>query len=131
MNGWRASPSLEVFTDRVHELGILAQAAADLECGWPRHIALFGLRRIGKTLLCQEQMRHLTAQGRVIPVCMNLEGICTSPELFAQRYIGLTCFWAVASGQGSVEPCDRLRHHSHGADGARSRIPPLPAVARD
>ena len=104
MSDWRASPSLEVFTDRVHELNILAQAAADLERGRPHHIALFGLRRIGKTLLCQEQMRHLTAQGRVIPVYMNLEGICTSPELFVQRYIGLTCFWAVAGGQGSVEP---------------------------
>ena len=31
MSGWRASPSLEVFTDRVHELNILAQAAADLD----------------------------------------------------------------------------------------------------
>lgn len=30
MSDWRASPSLEVFTDRVHELNILAQAAADL-----------------------------------------------------------------------------------------------------
>ena len=108
MNGWRASPSLEVFTNRVHELDILAQAAADLERGRPRHIALFGLRRIGKTLLCQEQMRHLAAQGRVIPVYMNLEGICTSPELFVQRYIGLACFWAVAGGQGSVEPYLRV-----------------------
>lgn len=108
MNGWRASPSLEVFTNRVHELDILAQAAADLERGRPRHIALFGLRRIGKTLLCQEQMRHLAAQGRVIPVYMNLEGICTSPELFVQRYIGLACFWAVDGGQGSVEPYLRV-----------------------
>ena len=34
MNGWRASPSLEVFTNRVHELDILAQAAghASLPC---------------------------------------------------------------------------------------------------
>jgi len=104
MSDWRASPALEVFTDRVYELGVLAQAAADLERGRPHHIALFGLRRIGKTLLCQEQMRHLAAQGRVIPVYMNLEGICTSPELFVQRYIGLTCFGAVAGGQGSVEP---------------------------
>ena len=67
MSDWRASPSLEVFTDRVHELNILAQAAADLERGRPHHIALFGLRRIGKTLLCQEQMRHLTVQVRGSP----------------------------------------------------------------
>ncbi len=104
MSDWRAGPASEVFTDRVHELNILAQAAADLERGRPHHIALFGLRRIGKTMLCQEQMRHLTDQGRVIPVYMNLEGICTSPELFVQRYIGLTCFWAVAEGQGAADP---------------------------
>jgi predicted AAA+ superfamily ATPase len=87
MSDRRASPSLEVFTDRVHELSILAQAAADLERGRPHHIALFGLRRIGKTMLCQQQMRHLADQGRVVPVYMNLEGICTSPELFVQRYM--------------------------------------------
>jgi AAA+ ATPase superfamily predicted ATPase len=104
MSDWRTGPSSEVFTDRVHELSILAQAAADLERGRPHHIALFGLRRIGKTLLCQEQMRHLAEQGRVVPVYMNLEGICTSPELFVQRYIGLTCFWAVAGGQGAADP---------------------------
>ena len=104
MSDWRASPALEIFTDRVHELSMLDQAAADLEQGRPHHIALFGLRRIGKTLLCQEQMRRLAEHGRVIPAYMNLEGICTSPELFVQRYIGLTCFWAVTGGEGAVEP---------------------------
>jgi len=104
MSNWRANPSLEVFTNRVHELSILTQAAADLERGRPHHVALFGLRRIGKTLLCQEHMRQLAAEGRVIPVYMNLEGIGSSPELFAQRYVGLTCFWAIGRGEGSVEP---------------------------
>jgi AAA+ ATPase superfamily predicted ATPase len=104
MSSWRANPSLEVFTDRVHELSILTQASADLERGRPHHIALFGLRRIGKTLLCQEHMRQLSVQGRVLPVYMNLEGIGASPELFVQRYVGLTCFWAIARGEGSVEP---------------------------
>ncbi len=104
MSDWQASSSLDVFTNRVHELNILAQAAADLERGRPHHIALFGPRRFGKTLLCQEQMQRSAAQGRVISVYMNIESICTSPELFVQRYIGLTCFWAVAGGQGSVEP---------------------------
>lgn len=104
MSDWRASPFLEVFTNRVQELNILAQAAADLERGRPHHSALFGPLRIGKTLLCQEQIRRLAAQERVIPVYMNMESICTSPELFAQRYIGLACFWAVAGGRGRVEP---------------------------
>jgi hypothetical protein len=35
MSNWRANPSVEVFTDRVHELNILAQAAGDLERGAP------------------------------------------------------------------------------------------------
>ena len=37
MRDWRASPSLEVFTDLVHELNILAQAAADLERDRPQY----------------------------------------------------------------------------------------------
>lgn len=36
MSDWRANPSLEVFTDRVHELNILAQAVAGVERGWPQ-----------------------------------------------------------------------------------------------
>jgi hypothetical protein len=36
MSDWRASPSLEVVTDRIRELNILAQAAADLERGRPQ-----------------------------------------------------------------------------------------------
>ncbi len=104
MSTWRFKPYLEVFTNRVHELGIISQAAAELERGRPHHIALFGLRRIGKTLLCQEHMRQLTAEGRVFPVYMNLEGIGASPELFAQRYSGLTCFWTIGRGEDSVEP---------------------------
>jgi len=36
MSDWRASPSLKVFTDRVHELNILAQAVADLQRGRSR-----------------------------------------------------------------------------------------------
>jgi len=108
MSNWRANSSLDVFTDRVHELNILAQAAADLARGRPHYIALFGVRHIGKTILCQEQMQRRAAQGRVTPVYMSIESICTSPELFVQRYIGLTCFWAVAGGQGSVEPYLRV-----------------------
>jgi AAA+ ATPase superfamily predicted ATPase len=90
------------FTDRVSELATLAQVTEDLERGLPRHIALFGLRRIGKTLLCQEQVRQLASDERVCPVYIDLEDICTSPELFAQRYVGLCCFWAFERGQGSV-----------------------------
>jgi hypothetical protein len=39
------------FTNRVSELTTLALVADDLLVGRPRHVALFGLRRIGKTLV--------------------------------------------------------------------------------
>ena len=92
------------FTNRVSELTTLALVADDLLVGRPRHVALFGLRRIGKTLVCQEQMRRLHASGKVIPVYLDLQDLASSPELFTQRYVGLSCFWAVAHGVGPADP---------------------------
>jgi len=94
----------ERFTNRAHELAFLEGVAEDLRRGQPRHVAIFGLRRIGKTILCQEQMLRLLVQGDIIPAYMNMEDLCTAPEIFAQRYIGLTCFWALARGEGPVDP---------------------------
>jgi AAA+ ATPase superfamily predicted ATPase len=99
------------FTDRAHELSVLASVAQDLRDGHPRHVALFGLRRIGKTLLAQEQVVHLLDKGDVAPVYLDMEGICSAPEPFAQRYVGLTCYWVLAEGEGPVEAyltADRL-----------------------
>ena len=92
------------FTNRVSELTTLALVADDLLVGRPRHVALFGLRRIGKTLVCQEQMRRLHASGNVIPVYLDLQDLASSPELFTQRYVGLSCFWAVDHGEGPADP---------------------------
>ncbi|MBK8046654.1 MAG: hypothetical protein IPK16_05705 [Anaerolineales bacterium] len=92
------------FTNRVSELTTLALVADDLMAGRPRHVALFGLRRIGKTLVCQEQMRRLRAGGEVLPVYLDLQDLASSPELFAQRYVGLSCFWAVDHGEGPTDP---------------------------
>jgi len=92
------------FTNRVSELTTLGLVADDLLVGRPRHVALFGLRRIGKTLVCQEQMRRLHASGQVIPVYLDLQDLASSPELFAQRYVGLSCFWAVDHGEGPADP---------------------------
>ena len=92
------------FTNRVSELTTLALVANDLLVGRPRHVAIFGLRRIGKTLVCQEQMRRLHASGQVIPVYLDLQDLASSPELFAQRYVGLSCFWAVDHGEGPADP---------------------------
>jgi len=87
----------------VYELVFLEGVSEDLRHGQPRHVALFGRRRIGKTLLCQEQVLRLLDEGETIPVYLDMEDLCTAPEPFAQRYIGLTCFWALTGGDGPVD----------------------------
>ncbi len=80
-----------LFTDRERELDLLQQAATSLAQGRPRHLALFGLRRIGKTLLLLEQLTRLietSPLGLVRPVYVDFEELVTSPELFSRRYIG-------------------------------------------
>ncbi len=93
----------EVFTNRVRELASLANAADELARGHPQNVAIFGLRRIGKTLLCQEQVLRLLKSGEISPVYMDMEGISSSPESFAQRYIGLTCYWVFDKAEGPID----------------------------
>jgi AAA+ ATPase superfamily predicted ATPase len=93
----------QLFTNRRRELSFLQSMVEDLLAGRPRRLALWGLRRVGKTLVVQEQIARLHDQGEVLPVYMDFEDICTSPELFAQRYIGLVTFWALENGQGDVD----------------------------
>ena len=95
-----------LFTDRERELDLLQQATAGLAGGHPRHLALFGLRRIGKTLLMLEHATRLlekSPQGPVRPVYVNFEELVTSPELFSRRYVGLVTFWALTQGRGEIE----------------------------
>ena len=54
-----------LFTDRARELDILRDATDQLAAGRPKHLALFGLRRIGKTLLLLEHAVHMVIDGRV------------------------------------------------------------------
>ncbi len=122
MAGIYTTPSY--FTNRVNELTILAQVAEDLLAGRPRHVALFGLRRIGKTLVCQEQMRRLHANDQVIPVYLDMQDIVSSPELFAQRYVGLSCFWGIGRGLGPADP------YLNAADLLQTDAASLPVVAR-
>ena len=72
-----------LFTDRERELAVLEQATLSLTEGRPRHLALFGLRRIGKTLLLMEHLTRLVEQapsGAVRPVYANMEELVTSPD---------------------------------------------------
>ena len=93
----------QLFTNRTRELSFLQSMVEDLLIGRPRRLAFWGLRRVGKTLVIQEQIVRLHDQGAVHPVYMDFEDICTSPESFAQRYIGLVTFWALEGGQGDVD----------------------------
>ena len=95
-----------LFTDRERELDLLQQATASLADGRPRHLALFGLRRIGKTLLLLEHAARLletSPAGSVRPVYVDFEELVTSPELFSRRYVGLVTFWAITQGSGEIE----------------------------
>lgn len=104
MLDWFYPPYLrQLFTDRRAELAFLQMVADDLAGGRPHHVAIFGLRRIGKTLLLFEQLTRLLAHETVQPAYINLEDACTSPEVFSQRYMGLVTFWALTRGEGEVD----------------------------
>jgi len=95
-----------LFTNRERELAVLEQVTRSLAEGRPQHLALFGLRRIGKTLLLLEHLTRSVEQaphGVVRPVYLDLEELVTSPELFSRRYVGLVTFWALTGGQGDRE----------------------------
>ncbi len=69
------------------------------------HVALFGLHRIGKTLLLKEFMRQLTATGQSgRPVFLDFSVICSSPENFALGFIGSICYWLLEEGKSDPEP---------------------------
>jgi hypothetical protein len=92
-----------MFTDRERELALLEQATLSLAEGRPRHLALFGLRRIGKTLLLMEHLTRLIDRepgDAVRPIYVDMEELVTSPELFSRRYVGLVTFWALTGGSG-------------------------------
>jgi len=93
------------FVNRERELQQLAHYLDQLRAGRPTHVALFGLRRIGKTLLLKEFMARLLEQSDdVIPVYMDLSETCGSPEHFATAYIGLTAYWFLTRGQALPLP---------------------------
>ncbi len=114
----------QLFTNRRRELDFLQSLVDDLLAGRPRRLAVWGLRRVGKTLVLQEEIARLHHQGLVFPVYMDFEDICTSPELFAQRYIGLVTFWTLDDGQGEVDAyltVERLLEATAGHSAAASQ----------
>jgi len=95
----------ELFTNRQMELAELAHYRDTLLRGQPEHAALFGSRRIGKTLLLKEFLRQTLEQKiAVAPVYMDFTFLCSSPEQFAAGYVGHICYWLITQGQETPEP---------------------------
>lgn len=102
-------PELQAqFVNREQELRQLGHYLDQLRGGRPAHVAVFGLRRIGKTLLLKELIaRTLQSQtvpvgtGEVMPVYMDFSEICANPEQFATAYIGWVAYWTLTRGQAS------------------------------
>lgn len=95
----------ELFTNRQTELAELAHYRDTLLRGQPEHAALFGPRRIGKTLLLKEFLRQTLEQKvAVAPIYMDFTFLCSSPEQFAAGYVGHICYWLVTQGGETPEP---------------------------
>jgi hypothetical protein len=103
-----------LFTDRDHYLGLLDLCGAELQQGRRKHLALLGLRRIGKTLILKEFIlrwlqRPATADlPRVLPIYMDLKRLGLSPESFAVEYIGSVLYWYLEKGEGRWDEYTRL-----------------------
>lgn len=97
-----------LFTNREEELHILETYRQRLLEGAPfPYLALFGTRRIGKSLLLKEFLARTLERGEpVLPVYLDLEGQCSSAEGFATAYIGMVCYWYFTRGEAS--PWDYL-----------------------
>lgn len=94
-----------IFTNREYELAQLAHYRQALGSGPVEHVALFGLRRIGKTLLIKEFMRRtLTEAPDVKPAYMDFATLASSPENFAIGYVGQICYWMLRQGEGDSGP---------------------------
>lgn len=104
MNYFYPQDQQQLFTDRETEIGQLKHALHSLLVGSAEHVALFGLRRVGKTLLLKELMRQiLLSENGIVPVYMDFSVLCSSPENFVTGYIGSLCYWLLEKGQTDPE----------------------------
>lgn len=83
-----------LFTNRVRELALLEQFKTRVDRGTPQRLAIWGQRRIGKTLLLWEFCARLLEQNWPgLLAYVDLELITSSPENFALGYIGHILHW--------------------------------------
>jgi len=105
MNYFYPSDQQALFTNRRQELAILDHYHHSLIDGPVEHIALFGLRRIGKTLLLKEYMRRLRETNSAEQSAfLDFSIICSSPENFSLGFIGSICYWLLEEGNSDPEP---------------------------
>ena len=105
MNYFYPSDQQALFTNRRQELATLDHYLQSLIDGPIEHVALFGLRRIGKTLLLKEFMRRLrTTNFAIQPAFLDFSVICSSPENFTLGFIGSICYWLLEEGKSDPEP---------------------------
>ncbi len=94
-----------LFTNRQHELAMLEHYLHTLSSGNVEHIALFGLRRIGKTILLKEFIRReITNKGFARPVFLDFSILCSSPEAFSLGFVGSICYWLLEEGKTDSGP---------------------------
>ncbi len=104
-----SSQQHQQFTDRQRELAVLTYAVDELRQGRPHHVAFFGLRKVGKTSLLKEFAYRLLTQDQleseiVLPIYIDFEEICSSPESFALRYVGHISYWFQTRGMSITSP---------------------------
>ncbi len=105
MNTFYPQDQQNLFTDRETELGQLKHALYSLKTGPAEHMALFGLRRVGKTLLLKEFIRQiLETEADTLPAYMDFSVLCSSPENFVLGYVSGLCYWLFEKGQTDAEP---------------------------
>lgn len=77
-------PLEPLFVNRARELAEFASVLEDTARGRPRHVALLGLRRIGKTVLLDEvRRRHPTSAIGYLA----LDEVVSTPEDFARAFL--------------------------------------------
>lgn len=113
----RLVPLEPLFVDRTTELAEFDALLEALTLGRRRHVALLGLRRIGKTLLLDEvRRRHPTSAIAYLP----LDEVVSSPEDFA-RALAIETLRAAALGVGSTL---KLVPTAEGLSGAAAALHP-------
>lgn len=92
-----------IFTNRKTELDFLKKRIINPK--EPMHLAILGLRKIGKTLLIKEFIKQNSKHKFVY---INIEEIITSPEIFSLKIVGKTVYWIFGGEELKLFSYDNL-----------------------